>query len=909
LPRLRLFLAVVAIGCALAGSAHTVGAVAAEHASCGRTVTSGGNGWLALHPHFPSGPQKVTIAQQVRYFPNRIFATNGSSVMDTEDGGCHWRALAIPTSPGQAILPVSLPQPFDGLLRIPSTLHITSLSAPSSATSSEYLYIGGTNSSLLRDQPVVYAVHNGVIGASSGMPDDGDLAEVTASDAVPTTAYAVVTGGGPLGKPGLYATTNGGNPWALRPASTGGVADLHANPVVNTSLFALSSKRLVVNNDGGQSSFSAARGPARDVTSYDVVSGGGGARLVEGHSSVPEIDRSDDGGVSWMSRPAPVSAKQVALLPLEDIVAITDGLRVFVQEHIGSGRATCRKGKCTAAPSESAHEITPRARNLTQLSFSAPSSAGYALVAVGGGSVLRRTFDSEGRGSQPGDSLVPISLEQHGPPHQFPSTLTPGVTNVSLRPGAHRDVPFRLLLPRTPSPVDLMFLVDTTDSMAPTINGLRRDLATIVNDVASTGLDTRFGVAEFRDYPPQIDDMGAGERWDYPYKLRRIIGPDDASLQVALNQLRHGGGGDPPEADLTALYQSTTGIGQRWGAHNQHVVIKPGLEAQYRPGSLRLAILATDAPFHRERHYLTPTWQTTVSALLSNNVFPIGIAVEKVDDNNKPAGFQALHDEDQLAEATHSLAPPGGVDCNGDLVPDIAAGGPFVCRAPLVITSTNVAGLPVGSQATQPVKLAPAIVTAAEMLPDLRGVGLALHGAPASVARVVVPAARPVVNLRNDNTLDYTVRFTCPSAHHAHVYQLGIGATDGLRTLATSHATVTCGAVPVKHSVVPPIAALAPVAAAAAPPAPANPVPNANPNPNPVPNANVGFAGQEEEQKQLAFADADTGLDETTELAMSRPSSDNSNVDPWLFGACAILLTAAAGYAARSRFQAAWHRG
>ena len=39
----------------------------------------------------------------------------------------------------------------------------------------------------------------------------------------------------------------------------------------------------------------------------------------------------------------------------------------------------------------------------------------------------------------------------------------------------------------------------------------------------------------------------------------------------------------------------------------------------------------------------------------------------------------------------------------------------------------------------------------------------------------------------------------------------------------------------------------------------------------------------------------------------SAPGSGGSD-DPWIVGGAAVLLTGAAGYAARTRFAAAWHR-
>ena len=890
--RLRLLLAIAATGSIVAGGTGSAVHASGSAGRCDRKDI--GHGWAATSPHFPSGSQHIVQAVAVPYVPGRIFATNGSSLMRTDDLGCNWRAIATPASPGQSILPTPLPQPLDGLLRIPSNLTITDIAAPSSATQSSDVYIGGTLVSPLKHQPVVYAVTEDgqMLERSSGLPSSGDLQDITAVDFAPNDVYAIVTGGQPVsGGPGIYTSGNYGNNWQQGNAPIDGLTDLRADPGVPTTAYALGSRGIVVTYKGGQSEFIQKAPAADDVASYDVVSGGLGARLVQGHTSAAHIERSDDAGNSWVTEPTPVNAAEVALTPLLDNVAVADKQRVFLEK--GGDKAT-------------ADDVTPPGGVPTQLEFTAPSSAGYLLQGVQGDRVVLHGFNLDGV-TLAVQHLQRVVLNKQGPPKQFPATLTPHTTQVTLRPGAHKDVPFSLLLPRTPSPVDVMFLVDTTDSMQPTIDALRQDLAVIVNDVAGTGLDARFGVAEFRDYAPGVRDMGAGEIGDKPYTLRRVVGLDDSSLEAALNKLKANGGGDPPEADLTALLQSTTGQGQIAG---KKVVIPAGQDAGYRTGSLRLAVLATDAPFHRERHYLTPQWETVVQALRANRVYPIGLAMQSSGGETSTPQFDGLHDEQMMASDSGSIAPRGGVDCNGDLVPDIAAGQPFVCKVPVQKQTTSVGGVKLNEK-TLPIKLAPAIVNAAENLPDLRTVGLAFNG-DAKVASLITRP--PVLNLRNDNSQAYTVRFTCPRSKKRHVYHLGVNATDGTRSLVTSAATVTCDALaPLPHTklLLPAAAAVVPPAAvAAAPPAPGNPLPNANPNPNPVPNANVGFASQEEEQRQLAFADADAGasLDESTEMQMSRLGGDGTDPAPWLYGAAGVLLTAATAYSARTRLSAAWHQ-
>jgi hypothetical protein len=160
--------------------------------------------------------------------------------------------------------------------------------------------------------------------------------------------------------------------------------------------------------------------------------------------------------------------------------------------------------------------------------------------------------------------------------------------------------------------------------------------------------------------------------------------------------------------------------------------------------------------------------------------------------------------------------------------------------------------------------------------------------------------------------MSFTVRYNCPRSHNPKLFRMHVNAAAGPHVVASAPMRVSCGAVPVvHHHSVPPAAVAAPLAAAAAPPAPGQPVPNANPNPNPALNANVGFASQEEEQRQLAFAGADAlgEEDASVEYQMSRLNSgDDGSGDPWLLGGAAVLLTGAAGYAARTRFAAAWHR-
>lgn len=894
---LRLARLLIATAVLAAVAVAGVGSAAAPASSCGASVGSAGNGWLAMRPTFPHGGTRVTQAVAVPFVPDRIYATNGEVVVRTQDAGCHWLPVLDPGVTSTSVLPLPVTPPVPVPPVPGASTRVTGIAAPSSATSSSYVYVAVTTGVGSLSRPVIYVSKDaGATWAQttqqSGLPSFGSVRAVTASAIVPTVAYAVVDGAAGVTDGAVYYTTDGGATWAPGyPVTKSTVLDdLRVNPVVSNMLFARDSRGLLYSTDGART-FQRGHG-APDIGSYDVAVGHGAIQLVVGHSTRPAFDRSNDAGISWQAVRAPVVATHVAMSPIVDEVAVGDGHALWL-EPAGVDRL--------------AKKVTPGVGVPDQLQFSAPVGNGIALVGVAGAAVVRTVLSAIGPVTILQRGTTPVRLLSQVLPGHFPSSLLPGRTALRLPAGAHRDVIYHLLLPRTPSPIDLMFLVDTSYSTDHVLAAMRDDLAKIVNNLGALGLDVRFGLGDFKDYPFDAGGgQGAGEANDYPYRLDRPIGLADPALAAAIGRLQAGGGGDIPESQLTALYQSTTGAGQRYG---KHVIVRTGLEAGYRAGSLRLAVMASDAPFHHESDYLTPRWSTVVAAMRAAGVHQLGLAMPAFDEHDKFLGYGSLHDERRMAGDTTTFAPLGGVDCDGNLVTDVPAGAPLVCKMPFNQSSAvSVGPVSAGKQSTS-IDLTPAIVSAADAVPDLRPVGLHFMGAPGPVARLLTPSVLPVVNIKHDNLLAFTVRYTCPSLHKAHTYRLGVGATAGARSLATADAIVACGAVPVAHSPVPPVAAVAaPVAAAAAPAPPGNPLPNPNPNPNPALNANVGFAQQQEEQKQLAFAEADQGIEEQPDLAMSRIRSGDTDYAPWTVGGAGVLFCAAAAYSVRTRFSLAWHR-
>src|SRR4051794_13978658 len=886
-------------------------APAASSAPCGGNTAYAGGGWSAVK--VPS-LSTIAIERMVTYAPDRLYASDGEgTLVRSDDDGCSW----------QDISPVAPTVADTGA--VSEALSIAAISAPSSSTSASYLYIGAnvrpTNALpvSLPSQPYVYVSNIGgratsVAGSGKGLPPVGTITDIAAADLSPRTVYVMISNAG--SSRGLWASGDAGNSWNGPYTTDTTLTNLRVDPTVSNHIYAVKpGVGLVLSVDGGRT-FEAIARTTGDVHSFSAAAGSGSLQLTEGHTSAGFADLTLDAGRTWRTLLFPgQKASNVAVAPEVPVVAAYDDAHLTVEQVTGG---TCRSTGRSSVSCSSMARIVPLTPGIgtprdNSVQMSATTTVGMSITGVSRDNqrILRAIYNPITRKIHP-PSLTPIRLLPQVTVKQFPSVLTGDTTRVTLPAGGSRDVDYKRLLPRTPSPVDLMFLVDTTQSTDQMIDGVRQGLTTVVNELASTGLDAEFGVGEFKDYPGAA--AGGGDDADFPYKLRRKIGPVNLSLKTALGGLRSDGGGDVPESDLPALYYSTTGRGEKIG---HKVYVRAGSSAGYRPSSLRLAVLATDEAFHRERDNPGPHWNETVAALNAAGVHQIGLAVESSDSKGDPAPgvFDSVPDQKKMAIATYALAPRGGVDCDGDGITDVDQGGPLVCTVSR--QKDNRVGVPgpgggpgvtVGS-APPPVHLAPLVVQLAESIPDYRAVTLAITGhAPPGSAKTVAPATAPTVNIRTDNSLGFVVRYTCPKLAKPHTYPMTVTAKAGARSVTSTSTTLVCG--PTAPPVVAPALALT-LTAGVAPAAPPNPPTNVNGNfnPNPAVNPNAGFAQQDEEQPQLALAESDQGLEdaEGQQLAMSRRTTDSERA-ALMLGAAGLMTAAAAGYATRRRWQTSSQR-
>ena len=212
-------------------------------------------------------------------------------------------------------------------------------------------------------------------------------------------------------------------------------------------------------------------------------------------------------------------------------------------------------------------------------------------------------------------------------------------------------------------PLDIYILIDLTGSFEADVATLNEQAPTIVSTILADNPNTRFGLGWFQDYG--YDPYGAYT--DKPYVRVVDLTFDSMALFTDMAGLAIGYGGDYPESQVPALYQSVTGAGDG-------IYIPSGQQANFRSEAAKVIVLWTDAPFHRVYGAIPgatpPTYDQAVAALQAlSRTQVLGISSDG-------GGLADLRD---ITADTGSLAPARGVDCDQDGSVDILAGEPLVC--------------------------------------------------------------------------------------------------------------------------------------------------------------------------------------------------------------------------------------
>ncbi|MGH7878615.1 MAG: vWA domain-containing protein, partial [Candidatus Binataceae bacterium] len=120
-------------------------------------------------------------------------------------------------------------------------------------------------------------------------------------------------------------------------------------------------------------------------------------------------------------------------------------------------------------------------------------------------------------------------------------------------------------------PVDIVFVLDVTESMQPYIDAVKQNITNFAHDLSSNNRDFRLGLVTFEDYViSQYPDCNCEYRNALTSDVQKFIG--------WVGALHAGGGGDIPEDQLDGLAYAAT--------------------LPFRPEAQAIVILISDAPPH-----------------------------------------------------------------------------------------------------------------------------------------------------------------------------------------------------------------------------------------------------------------------------------------------------------------------
>ncbi|HVE73801.1 MAG TPA: hypothetical protein VNA30_01735 [Mycobacteriales bacterium] len=821
---------------------------------------------------FAVGPQEVRFFGTASTNEDLVFVSNGQSLQRSGDGGCTWSATL---TPGPLVAPEA------------ATVTIESITFTPRPELPDAIFVLGHERLPSAEQivrPRVWVSRDAGKSferAETGLPPVGHALRLQGLQ-LPGAAVLGVEGASGAGTGvQFFSTSDSGQTWVATPRKGLGAEN---NPVRGPTLrgfvvhptqplriWGWDATAVYYSVDGG-GGFTPIRSIGAPVTTMDISP----SPLIPGRSRVRGFHEggrsqfSDDDGQTWTAEPEPARRiTAVASIPFVAglyATAAADGA-VTVRESRGQRR-----------------DLTPRApgAKVDRLSFTFTANP---LLYVGDGKVLlrRRLFGLKTSITVVRDSVgvlqAPPALRLGKP------SLSPAHSTLRVRPGGHVDVAYSLALPPVPTPLDIMFVTDTTPSMQPVIDALRAELAGVINDLAGLGISSRFGLADFREYPAFGHAAG-----NYPYRRLRPVSAVDERLRTALDSLTTGGGvvGNHTSG-LEALFQAATGAGRTEAASGDRIEhIPPGQGADFRPNAVKVIVMATESHWREATTgYPGPTRAATFSALTKAGIHVVGLATGENIDRGPSSGDAGGPGPPlrAAAKATDTFAPEEGIDCDSDGIIDVRAGEPLVCQ---------LSGTP---------RLGPAMSALLAAVVDLATVRFDVEGKGVT-ARALTTQVFPTVDVKRSNQLRLTVRYSCAASAGERRGTATVSVRVRDETLDQARADIACLADPPPPVPAdPPVELVAPVAAVAIapPPPPVAQVPITNPQPNPNPNVNpnVGVAANRQQQLQLQVATQELRPDAEDQLAFSALPLQQST--PWapVLALSGLFFTAACAYGVR----------
>ena len=690
--------------------------------------------------------------------------------MRTADGGCSWQhAYTLGEQEGEtytvgnaSILEVEVPESGGRvLLSIAETV--------AAATRPHILFSNNAGRSWQ--------------SGDQGLPPLGSPEALVVAPSSPDTAYLGIDLGGGIPIDSFWASTDGGLTWEARDQHPGGeFTGFEVDPLVPTEVWSYG-EGLHKSTNGGATWTPIEEFVGIGTGPVDVFHARGQASSL--FVFIPEeriVQKSDDGGETWLQ-----------VYGLSDPDSIDHGATSESRVATSGGHAfvwapSLFQWVDAQAPRSGVTDVNgPTSDNPVFVMHNGTSILVFGGQTGTGLDIDRDEFDI-GDISLPPDSDPVTELDPPG--------IAPKDHVVKIPAGETKRVRYDVSLSKIRTPLDLYFLIDTSESAKPFLEGLARVLDQLVTELEAARLDVDYGLAEYRAYPDSTPPRPDCADEDLPlvenaacernFVYRQVLDLPNSStqaLELAIEGLVPIAGGHY-NAQLPALQQVATGSGvDVWpeGMSSSHVDgndVQPGQDASYREKALRVVLNATDEHFSTGQPYDNddfppdiPSFAEVTASLNERDIHQIGLAL----------GTAALDDLRTVARDTFATAP-AGADCDGDGVREIGPGQPLVCVA-------RQSGLEQGSN------LVPAIVNMVEAVRDREPVALEVSSKN-DVVDSVTPEEYPGVALQVDKDLKFDVTYRCPRTLAGTRNEVDLAATQSGGVIVDTTATIVCGKVP-----------------------------------------------------------------------------------------------------------------
>jgi len=175
------------------------------------------------------------------------------------------------------------------------------------------------------------------------------------------------------------------------------------------------------------------------------------------------------------------------------------------------------------------------------------------------------------------------SLALAGSTAVIPDTFSPTSVVRTINKGDSFDVTKTITIGarNADTPVDIMFLFDTTNSFAPYFGSSEwaTTAASLVTQATGKFNDVQFAIAQYEDFPSTPWGAGTDDEYNLLQGFTGSAANTTTALQGMLGNL--GVGGDDPEANLVAL---DAAAGEGWRSDSVKVIVWVGDQPGHVPG-------------------------------------------------------------------------------------------------------------------------------------------------------------------------------------------------------------------------------------------------------------------------------------------------------------------------------------